>query len=166
MPGNARSSNTIKDNVWHARCRWLLWICRPANRSRYAYVTNRLGLNARAIDLAKFGELYLNNGNWNGQQIIPEKWISESTTPDSTDNRPWPTSSPWKAANGYYKYLWWGQTRPDGSYVYMARGNLQQQWIYVSPSDRVVIVRFGRVDGSADWWPDVFQSVIEGMNSH
>ena len=30
-------------------------------------------LNARAIDLAKFGRLYLNNGNWNGKQIVPEQ---------------------------------------------------------------------------------------------
>ena len=32
-------------------------------------------LNARAIDLAKFGRLYLNNGNWDGKQIVPEQWV-------------------------------------------------------------------------------------------
>jgi hypothetical protein len=41
----------------------------------------------------------------------------------------------------------------------MARGNLQQHWIYVSPGDRVVIVRFGLVDGSADSWPDIFETI-------
>jgi len=125
-----------------------------------------MGLNARAIDLAKFGQLYLDNGNWNGAQIIPADWVKESTAPDRADNRPWRTSGPWKAANGYYQYLWWGVTRPDGSYAYMARGNLQQQFIYVSPRDRVVIVRLGLVDGSADWWPDVFQSVIDKVNAN
>lgn len=118
-----------------------------------------MGINARAIDFAKFGQLYLNLGWWNGQQIIPEQWVNESTTPDPTDNRPWRTSAPWKESSGYYKYLWWGQIRPDGSYVYMARGNLQQQWIYISPSDHVVIVRFGLVDGSADSWPDIFNNL-------
>ena len=48
-------------------------------------------LNARAIDFAKFGHLFLNNGNWNGKQIIPARWVIESTTRDSNDNRPWKT---------------------------------------------------------------------------
>ena len=46
-------------------------------------------LNARAIDLAKFGRLYLNNGNWEGRQIVPEHWVVESTTRDPKDRRPW-----------------------------------------------------------------------------
>ena len=33
------------------------------------------GLNARAIDFAKFGPLYLRQGDWNGKQIIPEAWV-------------------------------------------------------------------------------------------
>ncbi len=119
------------------------------------------GINARAIDFAKLGRLFLNQGNWNGKQIIPERWVSDSTAPDPSDNRPWRIATNWKQANGYYKYMWWGLYRPDGSYVYMARGGLQQQWIYVSPQDRVVIARFGLVEGGVDWWPDVFQSVVE-----
>jgi CubicO group peptidase (beta-lactamase class C family) len=39
-------------------------------------------LNARAIDFAKFGLLFLHNGNWNGKQIVPEQWVIESTTSD------------------------------------------------------------------------------------
>jgi len=46
----------------------------------------------------------------------------------------------------------------------MTRGNLQQQWIYVSPRDRVVIVRFGIVDNAADSWPDIFESVIDNVS--
>ena len=34
-------------------------------------------------DMLKFGTLYLNGGLWNGNQIIPENWISESLTPYS-----------------------------------------------------------------------------------
>jgi hypothetical protein len=67
-------------------------------------------------------------------------------------------------AVGYYKYLWWGRVRPDGSYAFMARGNLQQQWIYVSPRDRVVIVRFGLVDNAADSWPDIFEGVTDKVS--
>jgi CubicO group peptidase (beta-lactamase class C family) len=42
------------------------------------------GINARAIDFAKFGRLFLNNGNWDGVQVIPEKWVTESTQADKS----------------------------------------------------------------------------------
>jgi CubicO group peptidase (beta-lactamase class C family) len=47
-------------------------------------------------DMMKFGLLYLNNGQWNGQQIIPAHWIKESTTPHI-----YPT------ATLGYGYFWW-----------------------------------------------------------
>ena len=34
------------------------------------------GINARAIDFVKFGRLYLNNGNWDGTQVLPADWIA------------------------------------------------------------------------------------------
>jgi CubicO group peptidase (beta-lactamase class C family) len=40
------------------------------------------GLNARAIDFAKFGRLYLEHGNWDGVQVIPAEWVIESTQAD------------------------------------------------------------------------------------
>jgi CubicO group peptidase (beta-lactamase class C family) len=122
------------------------------------------GLNARAIDFAKFGELFLEKGRWLGKQVIPEEWVSESTSLSTNGVRRWRRAAAWKEARGYYKYLWWGRERPDGSYAFMARGNLQQQWIYVSPRDRVVIVRFGLVDNSADSWPDIFESITEKLS--
>ncbi|MEM6802792.1 MAG: serine hydrolase [Bacteroidota bacterium] len=39
-----------------------------------------------ARDYAKFGRLYLKNGNWNGKQIIHEDWINKSTQPDFSNN--------------------------------------------------------------------------------
>jgi len=38
------------------------------------------GINAKAIDFAKFVRLFLHNGNWNGVQVIPAEWVSESTS--------------------------------------------------------------------------------------
>jgi CubicO group peptidase (beta-lactamase class C family) len=118
------------------------------------------GLNARAIDFAKFGQLFLDNGLWNGQPIVPAQWVSESTSPGPADPRPWRTSSAWKQANGYYGYLWWGRVLSDGSYAYQAWGD-RGQFIYVAPKDRVVIVRTGVLDGGLDSWPDVFQSIAD-----
>jgi CubicO group peptidase (beta-lactamase class C family) len=117
------------------------------------------GINARAIDFAKFGRLFLNNGDWYGRQIISQAWVTESTSPDPNDQRPWHAYAYWKEANGYYKYMWWGKILPDGSYHFAAQGK-RGQWIYVAPQEKVVIVRFGLDDGGVDSWADVFQSVI------
>ena len=106
------------------------------------------GLNARAIDFAKFGRLYLHRGEWNGKQIIPESWVAESTTiePDA------------KWAN--YKYLWWIPRSGKGRF--MAVGNLGQ-FIYVAPDKDCIILRFGR--GKPRNWQKIyvqlFNSIVE-----
>lgn len=101
------------------------------------------GLNARAIDFAKFGCLYLRGGNWNGKQIIPESWVMESTTVTPT--------AKWT----HYKYLWW-ITRADKG-RFMAAGNLGQ-FIYVAPDKNCVILRFGR--GKPRAWRKVYPELF------
>ena len=44
------------------------------------------GINARAIDFAKFGRLYLNRGEWNGEQVVPASWVEESTRVDKAND--------------------------------------------------------------------------------
>jgi CubicO group peptidase (beta-lactamase class C family) len=39
-------------------------------------------------DYARFGRLYLNGGNWNGEQIIPAEWVRASTTIDMSRTEP------------------------------------------------------------------------------
>jgi CubicO group peptidase (beta-lactamase class C family) len=39
------------------------------------------GINARAIDFARLGVLYLHEGEWNGRQIVPRSWVETSTAP-------------------------------------------------------------------------------------
>ncbi|MGB7539301.1 MAG: serine hydrolase [Anaerolineales bacterium] len=115
------------------------------------------GVNGRAIDFAKFGRLFLNNGNWDGIQVVSEKWVAASTSPD-TDNRTWHSYADWKAADGYYQYMWWGRFNPGGGYDFAAQGHLGQ-WIYVSPQANVIIVRFGIHEGGVDSWFEVIQSL-------
>lgn len=96
------------------------------------------GLNARAIDFAKFGVLYLNGGEWEGRQLVPRAWVETSTAPH---------------AASHYGYWWW--VEPDRSFV--ARGN-HGQFLYVDPARSVVIARFGTTDGDVDW-PGVFADI-------
>ncbi|HSB66546.1 MAG TPA: serine hydrolase [Anaerolineales bacterium] len=116
------------------------------------------GINARAIDFARFGRLFLNDGNWNGTQIVPAEWVSEATSPDPNDHRVWHSDTYWKELNGYYKYQWWGRTNADGSYHYTAMGHLGQ-FIFVAPQENMVIVRFGIDEGGVDDWMGVFQTI-------
>jgi CubicO group peptidase (beta-lactamase class C family) len=112
------------------------------------------GVNARAIDFAKFGVLFLNGGQWQGKQVLSKSWVDESTRPLIPENysdyyTEWFTSMPGK---GYYKYMWWGLAREDGSYDFSAEGN-KGQFIYISPGKKLVIVRNGVEYGipSGDW---------------
>ncbi len=118
-------------------------------------------LNARAIDFAKFGQLYANNGNWDGKQIIAQHWIVESTTRDPNDRRPWETFSRWQDKGGYYKYFWWGVSQASGDYSYMGIGTYGQ-FIFVSPKTRVVIVRMADDDGiDPPYWREVLQYIAD-----
>ncbi len=117
------------------------------------------GINGRAIDFARFGRLFLNKGNWEGRQVVPEAWVVESTAPDPADQRPWHSDPDWKAAGGYYKYLWWGVNRADGAYDYVARGHNGQR-IYIAPDYGMIIVRFGFDEGGVDSWEYVMMDII------
>ncbi len=100
-------------------------------------------INARARDYAKFGRLYLNNGNWNGKQIVPAQWVKESTTFDASEGGAYD-----------YKYQWWLYAHdPDGAYY--AEGHLGQ-YIYVNPAKKLIIVRLGKNYGDVNW-KELFQ---------
>lgn len=94
-------------------------------------------INARVVDMAKFGKLYLDNGNWNGQQIVPRNWIETTMKPNSS----------FRDSQGYpYSYLW--RVKDDGAFF--AKGILGQ-YIYVYPEKNVIIVRMGKRDGGVHW---------------
>jgi len=116
------------------------------------------GVNARAIDFAKFGVLYLNGGNWEGNQVLPEAWVDESTQPLLPENYSDYYTDYVKAmpGQGYYKYMWWGMVREDGSYDFTAEGD-KGQFIYVSLENNMVIVRNGTKYGiSSHEWLKLF----------
>ncbi len=90
-------------------------------------------------DMARFGQLYLDDGRWGETQIISPEWIRKTLT-KHTDN-----------PNGAsYGYLWW--IMPDGSYLATGTGG---QKIGLFPETRTMIVtRVDTGDGlsRAIWW--------------
>ncbi len=94
------------------------------------------GLNASLRDFAKLGRLYLNKGNWEGKQIVPAKWIEQSTS--ITEEYLMPQSENSESKGIGYGYQWW---IPDGTEgEFMAIGVFNQH-IYVNPTTNTIIVK-------------------------
>lgn len=102
------------------------------------------GINGRAVDFAKFGQLFLQDGQWQGQAVLPATWVAAATQPWQPDNPTayYPAAFAALPGEPYYAYMWWGFARPDGSYDFTAAGD-KGQYIYVSPTKHLVIVRHG-----------------------
>ncbi|MDX1456380.1 MAG: serine hydrolase [Marinobacter sp.] len=94
------------------------------------------GLNMRTRDFARFGSLYLNQGYWNGQQIVPAQWVTDSTTPDAPHLMPGERDS--ADLDLGYGYQWWIPEHADQEF--MAIG-IYDQFIYVNQKLGVVIVK-------------------------
>jgi CubicO group peptidase (beta-lactamase class C family) len=102
------------------------------------------GLVARAVDFARFGQLYLDGGRVNGRQIVPEAWVKASVTAPAK-------GSPNLFVEGFHRKLWWGHFRPDRARDdFYANGHFGQR-IYISPDKALVIVRMGSDGGDIDW---------------
>ncbi|MEA3209498.1 MAG: hypothetical protein QOE70_2555 [Chthoniobacter sp.] len=63
------------------------------------------GLFIRTEDIAKFGQLYLQKGKWNGKQLLPEKWI-EAATSKQVDNDKAPSGKTADWQQGYGFQFW------------------------------------------------------------
>lgn len=86
---------------------------------------------ATALDFARFGLLYLRDGVWAGQRLLPEGWVDHARTPVSRDEE-----------NGHlYGNHWWVTEDRYGSF--WANGH-EGQNIMVCPALDLVLVRIGR----------------------
>lgn len=89
------------------------------------------GIRINARDAARFGQLYLNGGVWEGEQVVPAAWVAESTTAKNNG-----------AGDGVgsYGYQWWTRTFGSGNYnTYYAYG-AWGQYIFVVPELNLVTV--------------------------
>ena len=97
--------------------------------------TGGWGLRLKTEDMAKFGQLFLQKGKWNGKQVLPASWVEEASTmkimqdPNATQSRK--DSSDW--LQGYCYQMW--RCRNNGYRADGANG----QFIIVLPEKDVVI---------------------------
>ena len=109
-------------------------------------------LQARAIDFAKFGRLYLKNGNWEGHQIVPKDWVKTATHSDPANNN-----------RHFYNYNW--GIAPLKYKSFYAVG-LYGQYLYIYPEKNIQIVRFGdsSLSYNPNYWQDIFLQIIDQLN--
>jgi CubicO group peptidase (beta-lactamase class C family) len=97
-----------------------------------------MGAKASCHDLARFCHLFLNEGRWAGEQVVPAEWVAQATSPS-------------QEVNPDYGFLWW--LYPEGAVAvdtdvptpppaYAALG-LGGQIVLVVPDDDLVVVRMG-----------------------
>ena len=128
------------------------------------------GVNARPIDFARFGRLFLNTGQWDGIQVISENWVEESTQLDpETHNEDYYSHDfgplLYGQGKGYYKYMWYGLTREGGASDFFALGD-RGQVIYVSPQNQLIIIRNGFKFGIPAFdWTDAFYRFAGELNN-
>jgi CubicO group peptidase (beta-lactamase class C family) len=99
------------------------------------------GIQATVRELAKFGLLYLHNGQWDGQQVVPEAWVAASTQPASKTITHYGYQWWFPSWRSYY----WGEhyqafNIPERTYFAMG---VRGQFIIVVPEHNLVVVRVG-----------------------
>ena len=95
------------------------------------------GMNLKTEDMAKFGQLFLQNGSWNGTQLLPEGWAEEASAyqiANSDENPEQIGANPTDWNQGYAYQMW--RTKHNG---YRADGANGQEIIIIPDADLVVI---------------------------
>lgn len=108
-------------------------------------------LQATARDYAKFGRLYLNGGEWQGEQLLDEAWVDGTLSRDTTDG----------GTFGYHNCWYLGYQRYSDA---MAIG-LYKQHIYIYPKKGIIMVSMNDRPRSraqkALNWEDIFRQIVD-----
>lgn len=105
--------------------------------------------NARVHDYAKFAQLYLQKGKWNGMEIIPEAWVNFTTTQEAKNESKW---------NFDFSNYWYPST--DGKSDFTAQG-YNRQIIYINPDKNLLILRFGKREESYIEWEKIVREIAQ-----
>ncbi len=117
--------------------------------------TGGYGLSVRTEDIAKFGQLYLQKGQWNGKQLVPSEWVAEATARQTSNG-----SNPKSDWDQGYGYQFWrsrhGAYRGDGAFG--------QYCIVLPEQDTVIAITSGVKDMQAVL-NLVWDKVLPALNS-
>ena len=113
--------------------------------SSYGWATTR--------DWAKFGLLYLHEGNWNGEQIIDSTWVKYVATPTNSSNGRYGAQF-WLNAGGHY---------PDAPKDLFSCNGYQGQMVFIIPSKEMVVVRFGLTEDPIFDFNIFLKGIIESV---
>ncbi|NNF36349.1 MAG: serine hydrolase, partial [Saprospiraceae bacterium] len=117
--------------------------------------------NMSARDMARFGQLYLDNGKWNGKQIVPASWIDKSTSVKSDDLGSF-------GSRGGYGYLWWSTQTHQGKKMYYASGSGGHRIVVLPEDDMVIVTRANTYENRMMRGADVeklIQSIIDAKEA-
>ena len=118
-----------------------LWKPMGANHKAYWCLDHEDGVekgfccfNSNARDFARFGSLFMHDGNWKGTQLVSKDYVHQSIQPaDLIDDN--------GGKNNKYGYAWWILNYKNHNIYYM-RGILGQ-YVFVIPDKNMVVVRLG-----------------------
>src|SRR5438874_3742035 len=113
------------------------------------------GLSIKTEDIARFGQLYLQKGKWNGRQLVPESWVADATSKHISNGTA--ENSDWTQG---YGYQFWrcrhGAYRGDGAFG---------QYCVVMPEQEAVLAITSGVGDMQAVLNVVWDHLLPGFNA-
>ena len=126
------------------------WEASPQGISAGGY-----GLSIRTEDIAKFGQLYLQKGKWQGKQLVPESWVAAATSLQTSNG-----SNPASDWDQGYGYQFWrcrhGAYRGDGAFG---------QYCVVMPKEDAVLAITSGVHNMQAVLDVAWEALLPGIQS-
>ncbi len=141
----------LEEKIWKpiGMCSNGIWAIDKKNDLEKSYCC----MGATAEDYAKFGRLYMNEGNWNGEQIVSKEWYQKSIRRDTS-----------QGSSFNYNYCWHIGLAAYGDF--MANGAYKQH-IYIYPEKEIIIVSMNNREKKIkaeriNWWY-VFRQIVDQL---
>lgn len=138
IPDNEQQTNEMED-VFGRRVKG--WVHDPKGNSAGGW-----GLTLTLRDMARFGYLYLNKGIWDGEQVLPETWIADTTAMNK---------------NGY-GYMWWLRS-VGGYFAYAAMGSGGNMICCIPEKDLVVTIASQIIRRPRDRWTLIEKQILPAI---
>ena len=112
------------------------------------------GFAMNVYDMLKFGQLFLNNGVWEGEQIIPAQWVEESTSVQFERS----------SGTADYGYQWWVRTFGNNNHpAYFAQGHYGE-YIFVVPDLELVVAITSYYEGSSSVYWQIMNNIVNACD--